>query len=345
MKKHRIRAIAAAVVAAVVLLSFVGCIDTAVLSELAGKLAETQESSDTPVSPAPEPAHGIVRISVNFHPPLSISNGDDHKVFKSSKKINAVMDAIGSLELKEDTSGLLGTVDGSTLTITATDMHGEEYTYTLVGNRAFSIGNTAPKEITYEQATALEKLIAENRSDTEEPNLSSSVSVLDKYEKIAKDKVSREFGIESDCLVVTESLAVLDSVPEHMTASVEMKLVFAKVYDPNIVITVNVFSSGEATVTKADYRVQEYAAFSKYATEAAFEAATAKMKSPRNDPAEYYLEKDSDGYLCVCYEQIVDIDPPVSNEWGESSGCGIDHDHVFESQRVCALPTVKPIIN
>ena len=40
-----------------------------------------------------------------------------------------------------------------------------------------------------------------------------------------------------------------------------------------------------------------------------------------------YFQAD-DGIPCLYVEVIVDIDPPVSSEYGDS-GCGIDHEHKF----------------
>ncbi len=40
-----------------------------------------------------------------------------------------------------------------------------------------------------------------------------------------------------------------------------------------------------------------------------------------------------DGHLCLCSEVIVKINPPRPSEYG-NSGCGIDHDHKFFSERI-----------
>ena len=41
----------------------------------------------------------------------------------------------------------------------------------------------------------------------------------------------------------------------------------------------------------------------------------------------------TDGYLSLCAEVIVKISPPRPSEYGDS-GCGIDHDHKFFSERI-----------
>ncbi len=49
-----------------------------------------------------------------------------------------------------------------------------------------------------------------------------------------------------------------------------------------------------------------------------------------------YIDLDSEGYLCVQSEIIVDINPPKLDEYGnEMSGCGYDHEHLFFTERVC----------
>lgn len=61
-----------------------------------------------------------------------------------------------------------------------------------------------------------------------------------------------------------------------------------------------------------------------------------KTSQYKEEPA-YYLQVDSLGYLCLATEQIVDIDPPKT-QFGDGEviggGCGIDHDHVFFSERI-----------
>lgn len=51
-----------------------------------------------------------------------------------------------------------------------------------------------------------------------------------------------------------------------------------------------------------------------------------------------YLEVDEEGYLCLCGEEIVSIDPPQVESGTEDeiidSGCGIDHNHVFYRFRI-----------
>lgn len=46
----------------------------------------------------------------------------------------------------------------------------------------------------------------------------------------------------------------------------------------------------------------------------------------------YHLISDYEGHLCLCIEIIRDIDPPnivVEGDVTISSGCGIDHEHIF----------------
>lgn len=53
--------------------------------------------------------------------------------------------------------------------------------------------------------------------------------------------------------------------------------------------------------------------------------------------SDFYLET-YDGYLCLCVEVIVQLDPPAPSIDGSDEyvmrGCGIDHDHKFFSERI-----------
>ena len=66
------------------------------------------------------------------------------------------------------------------------------------------------------------------------------------------------------------------------------------------------------------------------------EALSAQIPQDESEPFFYLQMEEGDMYLCV--EIIVDIDPPetVTMEDGTviSSGCGIDHEHVFYSERI-----------
>ena len=66
------------------------------------------------------------------------------------------------------------------------------------------------------------------------------------------------------------------------------------------------------------------------------EKLCAQIPQDESEPFFYLQEDEGDMYLCV--EFIVDIDPPetVTMEDGTviSSGCGIDHEHVFYSERI-----------
>ena len=57
-------------------------------------------------------------------------------------------------------------------------------------------------------------------------------------------------------------------------------------------------------------------------------------KYPSN--SDLYLAYDGH-YLLLCFEAIVDIDPPNTQD-GLTSGCGIDHDHVHYSTPIGADP-------
>ena len=62
-----------------------------------------------------------------------------------------------------------------------------------------------------------------------------------------------------------------------------------------------------------------------------------QMEAYSDSKGGMYLGNDAQGYLCLQAELIVDINPPkIRIQDGEivSSGCNIDHKHVFFSQRI-----------
>jgi hypothetical protein len=75
----------------------------------------------------------------------------------------------------------------------------------------------------------------------------------------------------------------------------------------------------------------EYSRYLGGATEERMAAAVAdieKKASAYDEQGPYWLEIDSEGYLCLCLELIVDI------PYNENIACG-DHKHVFFRSRVC----------
>lgn len=87
----------------------------------------------------------------------------------------------------------------------------------------------------------------------------------------------------------------------------------------------------------------EYSRFLPYFTIEKLQDAEEKLKnkmSAYGNASHMYLEINSEGQLCLSFETIVNIYPPkVQMVEGEiiSSGCNIDHKHVFESEVVCDM--------
>ena len=80
--------------------------------------------------------------------------------------------------------------------------------------------------------------------------------------------------------------------------------------------------------------IGEYGQYAKYlgnATEEAFAVAKEKLAAQieglQSDKSGYYLSIDSEGYLCLSVEIIVDLDEPDEN--------GMDHKHLFFQERIC----------
>ena len=80
----------------------------------------------------------------------------------------------------------------------------------------------------------------------------------------------------------------------------------------------------------------EYAAYLPYATEEKIRAAEEKLEKQLekyDESNSFYLSIDSEGYLCLSAEIIIEYEG-----FFEGGGCGIDHDHKFFTERICSLP-------
>ena len=94
-------------------------------------------------------------------------------------------------------------------------------------------------------------------------------------------------------------------------------------------------------------RASNIGEYSKYLNDgdfkAAFYAAKAKIDekaaSYNETPHYYFIEEE--GYLCLCTELIVSIDPPNYETDDDGTvidgGCGIDHEHIFFCERICPI--------
>ena len=83
---------------------------------------------------------------------------------------------------------------------------------------------------------------------------------------------------------------------------------------------------------------EEQVRFVPYITDALVEVAENKITedvSQHSNRSNFFLQITND-YLCLVVEIIKSIDPPVSAEEGEiaDGGCGIDHEHLFFSERI-----------
>ena len=102
--------------------------------------------------------------------------------------------------------------------------------------------------------------------------------------------------------------------------------------------------SAEEAVTYVDgFNAGDYSRYCKMITPEAVAAAEASMAEQmerygEKDHSDYYLSVDDQGYLCLTCEVIVMLEGAPDGD----SGCGIDHDHVFVTARICPLPSETP---
>ena len=152
---------------------------------------------------------------------------------------------------------------------------------------------------------------------------------------ITDAKVKEEYGIDN-----LDNYSV--SISEHAskpqkTVRYELYLFGYKTYEE---YSVTIDNNGTILNCHASSE-GKYSCFLPYLTIEQIQEAEEKLK---NKMAEYdsgsymYLEINSKGQLCLSFEVIVDINPPkVQMVDGTiiSSGCNIDHKHVFESEVIC----------
>lgn len=83
---------------------------------------------------------------------------------------------------------------------------------------------------------------------------------------------------------------------------------------------------------------ERYEKFLPYVTDELISAADLALSNTLaehpDDHSGIYLGTDMDGYLCLCTEIIVDLEPAEEGK----TGCGIDHDHVFYRERISTEP-------
>lgn len=83
--------------------------------------------------------------------------------------------------------------------------------------------------------------------------------------------------------------------------------------------------------------------YSKYLSDEEFlqalEAAVTRLdkKTAQYTSSPRYRLREEQGYLCLHFEEIMDIDPPRVDEYGNTSGCNIDHEHIFFSEKICPI--------
>ncbi|MBQ3215944.1 MAG: hypothetical protein IJB11_07490 [Oscillospiraceae bacterium] len=97
--------------------------------------------------------------------------------------------------------------------------------------------------------------------------------------------------------------------------------------------------SAEGTAEYVFDGMEKYAEYLPLATPQAIRQADEKL-SAQAPSGSYYFSVNDEGYLCLNAEVIVHFepDPPADENELVMSGCGIDHEHLFFSERICPKP-------
>jgi hypothetical protein len=158
---------------------------------------------------------------------------------------------------------------------------------------------------------------------------SGNSSPEDELRKIADQVIKEQYGISDlGCFKI-------DIRRYQKGARVTYEL-FIHGYPTNSEFAVTFDTNGNFS-SVYDYNCSKYL---KYLPNATPEAVQAAVKQLEADPmvahrpnAPLYYSIDQEGYLCLGTEVIINIDPPEDETF--TSGCNIDHKHIFPSARVC----------
>lgn len=166
--------------------------------------------------------------------------------------------------------------------------------------------------------------------ETEDPNL--------KWKEIA-DKALADEGIED-----LGSYRV--SYADLVGGGCSVKYVYClHGYETEEAYMVNVLSNGAIDdILQKEQHV--YTVFEELTTEKQLDEARTKveMKAKASDyegTTSIYLIVDEDGFLCMQAEIYIYLEGETDEEGRELEGCGIDHDHILFTERICAAPETK----
>ena len=164
----------------------------------------------------------------------------------------------------------------------------------------------------------------------EDPSLSESDAMI---RKISDAAIMQEYGLEAKDIYL---YSIQINTNNQGGIIVYYKLCFYG-YDTLEHYWVNL--SPDYTLQKVTgSEIGAYSSFISSISEDAVknaEKALDEKLSLYEEVSEKFLSVDEGGNLCLTVEVIKNIDPPIPNEYGDTQGCGIDHEHLLISETVC----------
>ena len=153
----------------------------------------------------------------------------------------------------------------------------------------------------------------------------------EKIRKISDQAIKEKFNIKD---LSSYNIEINKEADGSIYVSYEL---FIQDYKTNESYQVEISEDG--TVDKVHGKYGKYAVYLPKATKKAVMTAEKKLieqaKEYGDGGTPFFLGIDSEGYLYLCVEYIVEIDPSTRDENGNPIGCE-DHTHVILKERICA---------
>lgn len=244
----------------------------------------------------------------------------------SSSDIERVIDYFSLLNLESDFPENADEYLGMAYDVIIKYKNGESREFIHFGNMFFKEVGSDWRKMSYDQASEFEEIVS---------SLNSVPDDLDGNELIerAEAEIALLYGIEDMSFYKVELEQLSDG---RLMASFDLYIYGYKARERYRVT----FASNGEIIDTSEISGGTYSCYLPYVSEESVKSAELKLaeslKKHDGEKNPYYdLLIDSDGYLCLSVEVIVNFD--VSDTDGDGyieEGCGIDHEHIFYSERI-----------